>query len=436
MAKQMGLEDLLERARYVGQVAQQRAEEAEAKGQIAEEVIGALLDSELLKVLKPKLFGGFELDPWTYVEVVREVARHDMSAGWLYSVLEIHEWWLAYAHPGAQEEIWGNGQVITVDSVAPVGRAERVGDKWRVEGTWHFVSGVNWASWCAVNALAQFEEGAPLEPAFFILPSSDYKVERTWDVVGLAGTASNTVRVEGALVPEHRVLRLMPIAKGGVPLNPALRDSALYRTQFIPMLATAIYAPILGGAQRMVALYEDWLKRRVRPYALGSAERENPGAQRLLAWAKVHFDALHASQQGPHRSYFPPGPGKAQCRRAPSEGPPFCPAGLHGQRCGGAREPPLQRLRRQCPLPPKLHPALLARRERGCTTCGLGLRGRSLQPGAGAGGVKRPSPTVMAPGPGASQAPTSPFPLFFRTGMQLNNQKAELPRVDLWGFRC
>ncbi len=304
MAKQMGLEDLLERARYVGQVAEQRAEEAEAKGQIAEEVIGALLDSELLKVLKPKLFGGFELDPWTYVEVVREVARHDMSAGWLYSVLEIHEWWLAYAHPGAQEEIWGNGQVITVDSVAPVGRAERVGDKWRVEGTWHFVSGVNWASWCAVNALAQFEEGAPLEPAFFILPSSDYKVERTWDVVGLAGTASNTVRVEGALVPEHRVLRLMPIAKGGVPLNPALRDSALYRTQFIPMLATAIYAPILGGAQRMVALYEDWLKRRVRPYALGSAERENPGAQRLLAWAKVHFDALHALSKAHTEAIF------------------------------------------------------------------------------------------------------------------------------------
>jgi len=286
--------EVLELARHVGKLAERHAEEAEARGQVADEVIGAIVESGLLKILKPRLFGGWELDPWTYVEVVREVSRHDMSTGWLYSVLEIHEWWLAYAHPGVQEEIWGDGQSITVDSVAPMGRAERVGDKWRVEGTWNFVSGVNWAKWCAVNALAQFEEGSPPEPAFFILPSTDYKVEPTWDVVGLVGTASNTVRVEGALVPEHRVLRLMPIAKGGIPLNPALRESPLYRTQFIPMLATAIYAPSLGGAQRVIELYEDWLKRRVRPYALGALERENPGAQRLLAWAKVHFDALHA----------------------------------------------------------------------------------------------------------------------------------------------
>lgn len=288
-------EELLKRARQLGELAERQAEEAEEKGRVSDEVIQAMLDSELLKILKPKLFGGWELDPWTYVEVVREISRHDMSMGWLYSVLEIHEWWLAYAHPALQEEVWGGEQVITVDSVAPVGRAERVDEHtWKVEGTWHFVSGVNWARWCAVNALASFEENAPPEPAFFILPAGDYRIEETWDVIGLRATASNTVVVEGALVPEHRVLRLMPIAKGGVPLNEALRESPLYRTQFIPMLATAIYAPSLGGAQRVIEMYEDWIKKRVRPYAMGAQERENPGAQRTLAWARVLFDAIHA----------------------------------------------------------------------------------------------------------------------------------------------
>jgi 3-hydroxy-9,10-secoandrosta-1,3,5(10)-triene-9,17-dione monooxygenase len=239
---------------------------------------------------------------------------------------------MAYAHPAFQEEVWsGRESKIVVDSVAPVGKAERVRDKWRVEGRWRFVSGVNWADFCAVNALAIFEEGGRPEPAFFMIPKGDYRVEYDWNVVGLKGTASNSVVVEGALVPEHRVLRLLPIAKEGIPLNPKLQDSPLYRTQFIPMLATAIYAPALGGAQRALELFQGWMEKRIRPYAFGIQERDAPGSQRLLAEMNILFDAVHALSERHTREIYTLG----QQRRSQDE--PLLRARFFAQRAWMAR---------------------------------------------------------------------------------------------------
>jgi len=304
------VDELFELARRVGELGEKKAEASENLQDLDPEVMGALKESGLFKVLRPRLFGGYELDPWTYVELVREVSRFDLSTGWVYSVLEIHEWWMAYAHPGFQEEVWGGEEKVVVDSIAPMGRAERVNGKWRVEGRWRFVSGVSHADFCAVNALAVFEEGGQPEPAFFIIPKGEYRIERDWRVVGLQGTGSHAVVVEGALVPEHRVLRLMPLAKGGVPLNPRLQESPLYRTQFIPMLATAIYAPMLGAAQKALEIFQKWVEGRVRPYALGAKEREAPGSQRLLAEMSVLYDAAHALSERHTREIYELGKAK------------------------------------------------------------------------------------------------------------------------------
>jgi hypothetical protein len=64
---------LFKMAAAVGQLAGSKVQEAEAKGALSDEVVGALVESGLLKVLRPRIFGGYELDSWTYVELVREI---------------------------------------------------------------------------------------------------------------------------------------------------------------------------------------------------------------------------------------------------------------------------------------------------------------------------------------------------------------------------
>lgn len=290
----MNREEIVRRARWVGELAERYRAESEARCDLHPEVAGALLESELLKVLRPKHFGGWQLDPTTYVDVVRELSYRDGSAGWVYSVLEIHEWWLAYADRELQEEIWDDKEAPIVDSLAPVGRAVQVNGQWRVEGHWRFVSGISLAKWVAVNALATFDEALGPEPALFVLPKQDVRVVEDWNPVGLRGTGSHSIIVEEALVPPHRVLRLMPIATTGIPRNPELQDESLYRVPFVPMLAAAIYAPALGLAQRAVDEYRQWLTRRVRPYELGAKATEQPGFQTVLAEAIVLLDAAQA----------------------------------------------------------------------------------------------------------------------------------------------
>jgi len=196
----MDHEAALALARQVGEIAAAHAAEGEANGSLHPDVVNAMVETGLIKLLRPKLFGGYELQPWTYVEVVRELGRYDPAAAWVYSIFEIHEWWLAYANPALQEEIWGVERPgLIVDAIAPVGRAERVDGGWKVAGRWKFLSGIDWAEWVAVDALAQFRPEGPPEPALFVLKKDQVRVERDWNVVGMRGTASNSVTVEDAV---------------------------------------------------------------------------------------------------------------------------------------------------------------------------------------------------------------------------------------------
>lgn len=288
-------EELLNTARSVGELAVAHRAEAERDRRVADAVIEALAHSGLLRLLRPKRLGGLETDPVTYVEVLRELARHDVSAGWLLSILSIHEWYMAYVPAELQQDIYGpDDDAIVVDSVAPVGTAEPVEGGHLVSGEWKFVSGVEWCSWAAVTAVGPLPDGEVPEPCFYFVPRADFTVRDEWHVVGLRGTASNTVVVDRVFVPEHRRLPLARVAATGRPQGEVLDDGPLYHVPFVPMLASAIYPASLGGAQQALDAYRTWTEGRVRPYAMGAQEREAPSAQFTLAESSTRWDAAHA----------------------------------------------------------------------------------------------------------------------------------------------
>ena len=80
----------------------------------------ALKDSELLRVLQPAYWGGYERDLRTFLQVATEIARGDTSTGWVYCILGIHNFWISYVEPELQEELWGeDSSVLMADSFAP-----------------------------------------------------------------------------------------------------------------------------------------------------------------------------------------------------------------------------------------------------------------------------------------------------------------------------
>lgn len=285
---------MLKKAQALGELAASHVREAEENRRVSGAVIDEMVRSGLLRLLRPKSFDGYELDPVTYVEVIREIARGEVATGWLYGVLSIHEWFMAYVRPELQAEVWGQDRdALIVDSLAPVGKAERASDGYMVTGRWKFVSGVEWCSWVAVNTLVVLPDGEGPEPCMFFLPRSDFRIEDEWNVVGLRGTASNTIVVDSVFVPEHRMLPMARVAATGKPLgNPG--ESPIYKVPFVPMLAACIYPTPLGGAQKALEEFRKWTEGRVRPFALGAKEKEAPSAQLTLAESGTRWDGAHA----------------------------------------------------------------------------------------------------------------------------------------------
>jgi 3-hydroxy-9,10-secoandrosta-1,3,5(10)-triene-9,17-dione monooxygenase len=286
---------LLTRAASVGEVAAAHGAASDRDRRLAPPVIEALAASGLLRLLRPRRLGGLEAEPRQYVEVIREIARYDVNAAWVYGVLSIHEWFVAYVSAELQHDLWDEDpDAIVVDSIAPVGKAEAADGGFRVSGTWKFVSGVEWCSWIAVNAITQLPDGEGPEPVLYFIPRGEVAVADEWHVVGLRGTASNTVTVADVFVPAHRTLPLARVAASGRPQGEVLDDGPLYRVPFVPMLAAGLFPVSLGGAQQALESFQRWTEGRIRPYSQGAEERQMPSAQLSFAECSTRWDAAHA----------------------------------------------------------------------------------------------------------------------------------------------
>src|SRR5258708_8388169 len=73
--------DPLARARALGPAIAAAADQIEVIQNFPEPLITALHESKLFRLLLPRSVGGEQVEPWVYVAVIEEIARHDGSLG-------------------------------------------------------------------------------------------------------------------------------------------------------------------------------------------------------------------------------------------------------------------------------------------------------------------------------------------------------------------
>ena len=74
--------DPVARARDLGPAIAAAADEIERTQDIPEPLLTQLHDARLSRMLLPRSVGGDQVEPWTYLHAVEEIARHDGSVGW------------------------------------------------------------------------------------------------------------------------------------------------------------------------------------------------------------------------------------------------------------------------------------------------------------------------------------------------------------------
>ncbi len=233
--------ELVARARDIAPVLARTAADSERLRTLCPEAVAALFDSGLIGLWSPPEVGGFDADYVTQVDVLVELARADMSAGWTAMIGASVTALLACGLPqrGLLEVFDGSRLPAGAAALKVSGKAERCEGGYVVNGQWGFGSGICHSTWIMANCSVE-EQGKPTEPVQTVrcaVPVEQGEIIDDWYVSGLQGTGIHSYKVDGVFVPAHRVAQDLP-----------LRGSA-HNCNMAPRLPLEHASVSLGGAR-------------------------------------------------------------------------------------------------------------------------------------------------------------------------------------------
>ena len=83
------LDDLVGRAQELGPLISSRAADGEAQRNVGADVVQAISDAELFRIMVPKRFGGMETDIRTHLAVSAAVANADGATAWITALTNV-----------------------------------------------------------------------------------------------------------------------------------------------------------------------------------------------------------------------------------------------------------------------------------------------------------------------------------------------------------
>ena len=236
----------------------------------------------------PGPIGGDELPVVDQLAVIREIARHDGAAGWCAMIGATTGVLSAWLPQASARTIYGSDpDVITGGAYAPAGRAVPVEGGYRVTGRWEWGSGSAHCSWLLGGAmvtdhggeLVRDDDGAPQARLCFV-PAEQVEIVPNWDVLGLRGTGSNDLRMDGVVVPADFTVSLTA--------DRPWADGPLYRFPPFGLLALGIAAVSLGiGRAALDAVVELASARRPTGSRRTMGERSTVRAEVAQCEAQV-----------------------------------------------------------------------------------------------------------------------------------------------------
>ncbi len=284
--------ELIARARALIPAIRSRAAQCTAERRVPSETIRELQDAGLFKILQPKRWGGYEMEPNVFFEVQKLLAQGCMSTGWVYGVVGGHPYELALFPHQAQVDVWGeDNSVLISSSYQPVGKIERVEGGYRLSGHWGFSSGSEHCNWVLLGAMIPpANPGDAPDMRTFLVPRSDYRIEDAWYTFGLQGTGSQDIVVEGAFVPEHRTHKSVD---GFLCNNPGQveNDGPLYRLPWAQVFLRLVSTSCLGATTAALDAATAIMENRVSTNT-GKASKADPVLQGAIARGRAEVDEM------------------------------------------------------------------------------------------------------------------------------------------------
>lgn len=289
-------EDVVARARELVPFLRKQASVHREARRVTPDTINVLKEAGLLRVLQPRRYGGYEMNPSVFAEVQITLASGDPSTGFIYGVLSVHSFHLGFYDEQAALDVWEKDpDVLIASPYAPFGRAVEVQGGYRLTGRWPFSSGCDNCDWNLLGGVIDTPEDAdaPLMPRMksFLVPRSDMKVIDTWNVIGLQGTGSKDIQVEDIFVPHHRVQKfpiVTPADHPGLKVN----RGTIFHFPFMPLFLRAVSSASIGALEGMIDIFCAYTSGRRG--VMNDEVAKDPIVQFALSQAKAGVEDLKA----------------------------------------------------------------------------------------------------------------------------------------------
>jgi alkylation response protein AidB-like acyl-CoA dehydrogenase len=278
---------LLDAARRIAPLARDHADLAEKNRRLSPSVLEALNEAGIFRLLLPRSLGGLETDPVTYGMIVEEVARGDPAAGWVIQAGNIGAWWSAsFPKEGVETVYRSNPSALIAAAFHPPQQAIEVDGGYQITGRGPLASNIHDADWLFLTAFVMDGQQPRMTPhgpemVGLTLMASEAQIIDTWHSLGMRGTDSNDVAVDGVFVPKARSYPLAP----GIEPNEHYRGP-LYR---LPVMAVSslIGGPVALAIGREAISELRTLAERKTAFGFVKPLKERTAVQATLAKAEA-----------------------------------------------------------------------------------------------------------------------------------------------------
>lgn len=181
--------------------------EIEARRRVPDALIEKLKDAGFFRMTMPVDWGGMELDPMTQMKAIEILAEADASVAWCVMIGSDTGYFSAFIDQDVARKMFPDVDMITGSTLTTTGRAEVVDGGYQVSGRMPFSSGCEHSDWfvvgCRVFSAGEpcvLDGGIPVTRQCFV-PRRAVRILDTWDSLGLRGSGSHDLEIEGHFVP-------------------------------------------------------------------------------------------------------------------------------------------------------------------------------------------------------------------------------------------
>ncbi len=209
----LNMADAMTRARGITQILTAGASRIEAARELPQDILKAMHDARMFRLLLPKSLGGDELDLKTHSEVIELIATADASTAWVMGQGAGCAMAAGYLDAPVAKRLFGPANAVLAWGAGIQGKAVAVKGGYQVTGTWTFASGSRHATLLGGHSYVFEADGTPRRTpdgrqadrtALFTRDKAI--VHDVWHTVGLKGTGSDTFEVRDLFVPEEETV--------------------------------------------------------------------------------------------------------------------------------------------------------------------------------------------------------------------------------------